>query len=214
MLANSTVIAAWAADNTAAIATKLPNCAREIAIASAKAVTVVPTRADITALWRSVQIAPEKNIGLKRALRFISLIAHFRKAPWAAHRFRPNDKMVDRMIATHLRIIVGEKPYRDERETIIALLDDTKENEMQNTENILWVTSRQNGKTTTLGLFAAALVCLGQSGGELLNIYSTNLDRAMQVVHSFSSIPFNFVQLNSVLRQKGSVPQKCISKAN
>jgi hypothetical protein len=181
MLSNRAAILAWAASSIVEIAAELPTCARALSIAVAKASIATVARADLTALWRSLQTGPQVKIGLRRTLRFISLITHLRTAPWAAQRFGPNDKMVDRLIATHLRIIVGEAAYREERESIIALLDDTKDNEMQNTENILWLTSRQNGKTTVLGLFAAALTSLGRPGGELLNVYSTNLDRAMQV---------------------------------
>lgn len=38
------------------------------------------------------------------------------------------------------------------------------------------------GKTTTLGIFGAALLCTAVLGGTLLCVYSTTLDRAQEVV--------------------------------
>lgn len=171
----------WAAQNTAEIAESLPECGRIISIARETQFAAKRQGPGLKGLWQSVKLNKGSNIGMHRAMRFRSLLEHLKKAPWANTRFKPNDEMLDRLTATHLLVIVGPEAYKREKEVILTMLDSTKNNEMHNTSNILWITSRQNGKTTTLGLFAAALVCLGQSGGELLNVYSTNLDRAMQV---------------------------------
>jgi len=171
---------AWASHNIHAISVELKECGRVLAISREREAGCAVT--GLKGLWQSVTMASGGREGMRRAIRFMGLLDHMRTAPWANTRFKPNDLMIDRMTATHLKLIVGEAAYREEKESILAVLDHTPDSEMHNTSNILWITSRQNGKTTTLGLFAAALVALGQGGGELLNVYSTNLDRAMQVV--------------------------------
>lgn len=170
----------WAGRHIHEISGVLKECARVLAIARERRVVV--RSGGLCGLWQDVTSHSSGRQGMKRIIRFMGLLDHFRKAPWANTRFKPNDLMIDRMTATHLKIIVGEDAFKTEKEQILAILDHTARNEMHDTANILWITSRQNGKTTTLGLFAAALVSLGQGGGELLNVYSTNLDRAMQVV--------------------------------
>lgn len=175
----------WAKAHTADIARAgAPECARLIAVGHARAPAAITN--GIGGLWARHQPAgsdSSRRIGITRLARFRRLIRYFKEnAPWARTRFPPNDNMVDRMTATHLEIIVGEAAYAEERETLLAVIDSSAKAEMHDTQNILWVTSRQNGKTTTLGLFAAALIALGIGGGEMLNIYSTNLDRAAQVV--------------------------------
>lgn len=178
----------WALQNTTTIASRLPECGRLLSIAlETQKISKHQSAQGLKGLWNSVKMVKGASHGMQRALRFQKLLDHFKTAPWANTRFKPNDLMINRFTATHLRIIIGPHAYKTEKENIIAMLDSTPHNEMQNTSNILWITSRQNGKTTTLGLFAAALVSLGQSGGELLNIYSTNLDRAMQVAFFFTA---------------------------
>ena len=47
--------------------------------------------------------------------------------------------------------------------------------------NVVWITNRQQGKTTTLGKFIAALAVHSSVGGHLCNVYSTSLDRANEL---------------------------------
>ena len=47
--------------------------------------------------------------------------------------------------------------------------------------NLVWVTNRQQGKTTTLGKFLAAMAVASPMGGLLFAVYSTSLDRAQEL---------------------------------
>lgn len=180
-LDKTAVMYPWALTNTTLMSATLPECARLLVIARETKQNSNQQGPGLVGLYNKVKTTSTVKSGMQRAIRFKRLLDHFKLAPWANTRFKPNDLMIERLTATHLRVIVGNQAYKDEKEAILTTLDSTPNGEMHNTSNILWITSRQNGKTTTLGLFAAAVISLAQIGGELLNVYSTNLDRAMQV---------------------------------
>lgn len=96
-------------------------------------------------LWSKVSGDGEANLGtgMKRLLRFEAVLDHLRGAPWARVRFAPNDQMIRRLTATHLKLIVGEAAYESERGQLLGYLDNTEDASMHNTSNIVWVTNRQ-----------------------------------------------------------------------
>lgn len=96
-------------------------------------------------LWSKVCGDGEADLGtgMRRLLRFEAVLDHLRGAPWARVRFAPNDQMIRRLTATHLKLIVGERAYESERGQLLEYLDNTEDASMHNTSNIVWVTNRQ-----------------------------------------------------------------------
>ena len=79
-------------------------------------------------LWSRVTGGSEAVLGegMRRLLRFEAVLDHFRGAPWAKVRFAPNDGMLRRLTATHLKLIVGERAYESERGALLEYIDDTE----------------------------------------------------------------------------------------
>ena len=114
--------------------------------------------------------------GIRRLLRFLHLLAEFDKAPWASSAFDVNEAMIRRLTHAHLSIIIGEY-YVNEKAALEALC-----NSPDRCKNLVWITNRQQGKTTTLSKFLAALMVLAPIDGSLACIYSTNYDRAGELL--------------------------------
>jgi hypothetical protein len=57
--------------------------------------------------------------------------------------------------------------------------------------NLVWITNRQQGKTTTLSLFVAAMALACPESGLLFTVYSTSLDRCVSMgsVHKKLLVP-------------------------
>jgi hypothetical protein len=70
-----------------------------------------------------------------------------------------------------MELIVGDY-CGDEKESLLGA----------KIKNVGWERRRQCGNTTMLGKFIAALSMTSPVGGELLNVYSTNLDRSKEIV--------------------------------
>ena len=91
---------------------------------------------------------------------------------------------MSRLIASHLTLITthagdGIHPR------YYALIDTAlaRSGVLQRSANLVWVTNRQQGKTTTLGKFIAALTLAAKlPGGVLCCVYSTKLDRAAELL--------------------------------
>lgn len=81
--------------------------------------------------------------GEARIARFIKLLDLLSTAPWAPLSFSVNESMIKRLIASHIPLIVGNN---DHRATLLPLIG----NDLENAQNTVWVTNRQQGKTTTL----------------------------------------------------------------
>lgn len=114
--------------------------------------------------------------GVARLARFLSLLAEFDTAPWANIVFDLNQTMIRRLTQTHLPVIVGEY-YTEEKAALEALV-----NSPDRSNNLVWITNRQQGKTSTLSKFLAALMILSPHQGSLCCIYSTNYDRATELL--------------------------------
>jgi len=114
--------------------------------------------------------------GARRVTRFIELLEQFATVPWASMRFNVNEMMLRRLVHAHLPLIAGDH-YADEKNHLEALV-----NAPDKSGNVVWVTNRQQGKTSTLARFLAALVILSPMEGSLVCVYSTNLDRATELL--------------------------------
>lgn len=117
-------------------------------------------------------------------LRFVRLIAHLGTAPWSSCRFAPNDEIMSRLIASHIKLItdVGDNGIHPR---YYSLIDSTlaRKGILMKSNNLVWVTNRQQGKTTTLGKFIAAITLAAKlPGGVLCCVYSTKLDRAAELL--------------------------------
>lgn len=117
--------------------------------------------------------------GVMRLLKFVKMIEFMSKAPWANMSFSVNEGMIQRLIASHLSLIVGVSYWKDEKAALYRIIDSI--NDMSNIQNVVWVTNRQQGKTSTLAKFLAVLSLLSPTGGNLVCVYSTSLDRAQEL---------------------------------
>jgi hypothetical protein len=64
---------------------------------------------------------------------------------------------------------------------LYALIDPAAS--LWNIQNLVWITNRQQGKTTTLGKFLAAISLAAQNSGTCLAcVYSTKLERAGELL--------------------------------
>ena len=114
--------------------------------------------------------------GLARVVRFLQLLGEYDAAPWASIVFDVNQEMIRRLTHSHLPIIAGEH-YNAEKAALEALV-----NAPDRSTNVIWITNRQQGKTSTLAKFLAALLVLAPTSGSLCCIYSTNYDRAAELL--------------------------------
>jgi len=114
--------------------------------------------------------------GVKRLIRFLNLLAEFDTAEWASIAFDLNQTMIRRLTLSHLPVIVGAS-YTAEKAALEALV-----NSPDRANNVIWITNRQQGKTSTLAKFVAALMVLSPHQGSLCCIYSTNYDRATELL--------------------------------
>lgn len=117
--------------------------------------------------------------GELRLSRFLAVIAILQSAPWASIVFPLNAAMLEKLIASHLPLIVGKENWKNEKSELYPLIN--AYNNLSIIQNVIWITNRQQGKTTTLGLFLAAMSFMSPTGGNLFCVYSTNLDRAQEL---------------------------------
>jgi len=74
----------------------------------------------------------------KRLLDFLALIDHLSTAPWAASSFDVNDRMIRRMVSSHLPLIVGHDLYTRHKQVLDNIVGSPDV-----CSNIVWVTNRQ-----------------------------------------------------------------------
>lgn len=130
--------------------------------------------------------------GAARVTRFIALLAEFGKVPWANMRFEVNELMLRRLMHSHLPLIAGEY-YDSEKNALEALV-----NSPDKSGNVVWITNRQQGKTSTLSRFLAALTVLSPVQGSLVCVYSTNLDRATELLKGAKMYIMNMSKTSDV----------------
>jgi len=118
--------------------------------------------------------------GVQRLVEFLRLARLFDSAPWANKWFNVNHDIFVRLTASHLHLIVGKQSATEERAQLLKLL--SAYTRLDGCSNLVWITNRQQGKTTTVGKFIALLSITSRVGGLLAAIYSTSLDRAVELV--------------------------------
>lgn len=122
------------------------------------------------------------SVAVTRLHQFIAIVKILDDAPWANIRFIENQKMMKRFIATHLFAIVGVAESKAHKSELYAIIDAYED--FSNLKHICWITNRQNGKTTTLARFHAAIMLCSPLGGDLLYIYATNKNKASDLLNA------------------------------
>ena len=111
-----------------------------------------------------------------RLAKYLQLLAHLNTAPWASGHFDANHDVMMRLVAAHLPLIVGDNsPHPD----LYQMIDGS--GALAAAQNVVWITNRQQGKTTLIGKFLASLVLTARCGGVLACVYSTKMDRAAEL---------------------------------
>ena len=123
------------------------------------------------------------SVAEERLFRFLRLLRWMGTAPWANVDFNINSIILNRLTASHLHLIVGKQEFNDAPRAVLFKAISPKLN-LQDSQNLVWITNRQNGKTSTIGRFIAALAISSPVGGMLATIYSTSLDRAVELKKS------------------------------
>ena len=121
-----------------------------------------------------------QSVGFTRLAKFLRLLRHLGTAPWANKQFAVNETILRRLTASHLHLIVGKDAFAsDERADFFRMIN--PRSTLNGAENLVWITNRQQGKTSTLSKFLAALAISSPCGGTLACVYSTSLDRAQEL---------------------------------
>jgi hypothetical protein len=141
---------------------------------SAKAVSLIAAGQLVVNTTKTTAGSP-LQVARQRVTRFLRLLDHLGTAPWANLHFEVNHRILLRLTAAHLGIIAPGAP-----QTLCHLID--PRNTLEGAQNLVWVTNRQQGKTTTLARFLAALAIACPLGGLVATVYSTSLDRSIELV--------------------------------
>lgn len=131
------------------------------------------------------------STGVSRLLKFLRIAHALSKAPWANMTFKVNEAMFTRLTASHLGIIVGKDIAKQERATLLRILSVYEK--LDSAENLIWITNRQQGKTSTCGKFLACLSICACVTGLLATVYSTSLDRAQELVKAAKTYLYWFL---------------------
>jgi hypothetical protein len=118
-------------------------------------------------------------LGIQRLIRFIDVLKIF-TAPWAPVRFKENEEMLVYLTATHLKLITGKSEYKQHKTQLFSILG--TDPDLVRKKNVIWITNRQQGKTSTLSKFLAVLSYLSPVGGNFAFVYSTTRDKAVDLV--------------------------------
>lgn len=121
-----------------------------------------------------------ESSAIQKVSEFLRLLRYLGTAPWASATFSTNARMISRLVISHLTVIVGTNLCKAHKEALIAFVD--TDGRIRDAQNTVWITNRQQGKTSTLGKFIAALAIYSPLGGSVATIYSTGLDRAVELV--------------------------------
>lgn len=117
------------------------------------------------------------KLGMCRLIRVLCLLKHLKTMPTKDIPFPPNDRMELAMISACLPILIGEKEFLEEKNSIYYVFGRTYEN----IHNIIWETTRQQGKTTAMSRILAVASVLSPVGGKLACIYSTGMTRTQEL---------------------------------
>lgn len=129
----------------------------------------------------SSKLAGDTVRGELKLLKFLTLLEFIcYKTPYAAAHFGVNQAVLKKLVINHLPLIVGKEDAAANSQRLIAIVSGKQEKPA----SLIWVTNRQQGKTTTVSKFIAALMLASPVGGNLVFIYSTSLDRAQEVLRA------------------------------
>jgi hypothetical protein len=138
-------------------------------------------------------------VAIVRIIRFRKLLDILGTAPWAPIKFHENEQILRMLTASHLRLIVGKPEWAEFKTQLYPLVENTRD--LSSVENVVWVTNRQQGKTTNLAKFNAALIMLSPVGGNLKYVYSTGLDRSQELCRD-SKKYINWIQRDEEVQER------------
>lgn len=121
----------------------------------------------------------EEDSGVLRLSRFLEVMKILGEEPSKNIIFSENEKMIYRLIASHLKLIVGAKFWEKEKGVLYKMLSVYED--FSSIQNVLWITNRQQGKTSTLAKFLACMSFMSPMGGTLFCVYAYNLTRAQEL---------------------------------
>ena len=108
-------------------------------------------------------------------MSFLRLINHMCHCPWSNIHFDVNYSILMRLTASHLHIIAPGA-----HQSLCNIIDPTIV--LEGAQNVCWITNRQQGKTSTLSRFLAAVAVACPLGGLIFTVYSTSLDRSVELI--------------------------------
>lgn len=111
----------------------------------------------------------------QQLMAFLRLINHMCNCPWSNIQFDVNYSILMRLTASHLNIIAPGAP-----QSLCNVIDPRIV--LEGAQNVCWITNRQQGKTSTLSRFCAAVSVACPLGGLIFTVYSTSLDRSIELV--------------------------------
>ena len=92
---------------------------------------------------------PDLSLGEIRLHKFLRLLRHMGNAPWANVNFAINNMILNRLTASHLHLITGKDEFLSAPKAKLYTAISPKIN-LQDAQNLIWITNRQNGKTGIL----------------------------------------------------------------
>ena len=90
-------------------------------------------------------------------VHFLQMLDHIQfNSPEKSMHFPVNSEILKRLVVNHLGVIVGEGVAASHSEQLIGIVTKKK----LKSQSLCWVTNRQQGKTTTISKFLAALLLM------------------------------------------------------
>lgn len=120
---------------------------------------------------------PDPTTPATRVVRFVQVLSHLNTAPWASGNFAANHDVLLRLAAAHLPLIA----HCDKPDPALLRIIGGPHLNLERIQNVVWVTNRQQGKTTAVGKFIAALALTARPCKTLACVYSTKQDRAAEL---------------------------------
>lgn len=132
------------------------------------------TKRIATNMMKKKTIQKKVTPGVAMLSAFISLLNRYEQHD---QYFDKNDEIIRELTHSYLPIIVTPDIYKKEKKQLEALV-----NAKYPCTNVVWITNRQQGKTTTVSKFLAALCCLSPTEGELVCIYAPTQHRSEELL--------------------------------
>ena len=108
-------------------------------------------------------------------MSFMRLINHMCTCPWSNIQFDVNYSILMRLTASHLHLVAPGA-----HQSLCNIIDPNIV--LEGAQNVCWITNRQQGKTSTLSRFLAAVAVACPLGGLIFTVYSTSLDRSVELI--------------------------------